>query len=226
VDHRARKPALDELVDLLTDLQRTGRSIITLAGTGQSPEPGQLPPTTLGVFDPLSRWHFYYHAHAGVVRRHPAVAQNLVSARAAHEAGHFHTLRRFGDHAVHVVGISIDLLGWPQALFTLNLWCIGDVYEPAANIKRYARRFRVDSRAADPQLIRFLDLVFQAFLPEIEWLQDEKVCALAAHHAACPSRNPFEDRSLEITSRVELSLTAHSRHSGTKAPAADAGFGV
>jgi hypothetical protein len=133
--------ALDELVGLLTDLQRSGRSVITLAGTSRSSEPGQLPPTTVGVFDPLSRWQFYYHAYAG----------------AADEAGHFHTLRRFGDHAEHVVGISIDHLGWPQALFTVNLWCIGDVYELAENIKRYARRFRVDSRAGDPHLIRFME---------------------------------------------------------------------
>lgn len=210
VDSRTPHPALDELVGLLTDLQQTGRSIITLAGTSQSPEPGQLPATTLGVFDPLSRWHFYYHSHAG----------------ARDEAGHFHTLRRFGDHAVHVVGISIDDLGWPQALFTVNLWCIGDDYEPATNIKGYARRFCVDSQAGDPQLVRFMSLMFQAFLPEIEWLQDEKICALAAHHARYPSRNPFQDRSLEITSRVELTLTAGSQNSSAKAPTAERRFGV
>lgn len=191
-DPRTPGPALDELVSLLTDLQRTGRSVVTLARAGQLVEPGPLPPTRLGVFDPLSRWHVYYHAHGG----------------AGDEAGHFHTLRRFADHAVHVVGISINHKGWPQALFTVNVWCVGEDYEPAANIKGYARRFRVDSRAGDPQLIRFMNLVFRAFLPEIEWLQDEKVCALAAHHARYPDRNPFQDRSLEITSRVELSLAA------------------
>ncbi len=209
VDPRTPSPGLGELVSLLTDLQRTGRSIITLARAGQSAEPGRLPPTTLGVFDPLSRWHYYYHSHGG----------------AWDEDGHFHTLRWFGDDAVHVVGVSIDRVGWPQALFTLNLWCIGDGYETAANIKRYARRFRVNSMAGDPQLIRFMSLMFVAFLPEIERLQDEKVCTLAAHHALYPDRNPFQDRSLEITSRVELSLAADFHDSRKKAPIADTGFG-
>ncbi len=210
LDPRPASPALDELVRLLTDLQRTGQSLITLAGGGQLAEPIGLPPTTLGVFDPLSRWHFYYHSHAGPLD----------------EAGHFHTLRRFGDHAVHVVGISIDHMGWPQVLFTLNHWCLGDAYEPAANIKGFARRFRVDSRAGDPRLIRFMSLLLEAFLPDIEWLQDEKVCALAAHHARYPDRNLFQDRSLEITSRVDVPLTADFRDSGKSASIADPGGGV
>jgi hypothetical protein len=71
-----------------------------------------------------------------------------------------------------------------------------------------------------------MGLVFRAYLREIEWLQDEKVCALAAHHARYPSRNLFQDRSLEITSRVELTLTAGSRHSGANAPTAGSGGGV
>ncbi len=210
LDPRPSSPALDALVGLLTDLQRTGQSIITLARAGQSAEPSGLPPTTVGVFDPLSRWHVYYHSHAGAVD----------------EAGHFHTLRRFGDHAVHVVGISMDHLGWPHALFTVNHWCIGDVYEPAANIKGYARRFRVDSRAGDPRLIRFMSLLFEAFLPEIERLQDEKVCTLAAHYARHPDRNLFQDRSLEIPSRVALTLTAGSQDCGANAPGAEREFGV
>ena len=180
---------------MLTDLRRSGQSIISLARACQSAEPSGLPPTTLGVFDPLSRWHVYYHSHAGPLD----------------EAGHFHTLRRFGDRAVHVVGISIDHVGWPQALFTLNHWCLGDGYESAATIKGYARRFRLDPRAGDRRFIRFMSLLFQAFLPEIEWLQDEKVCTLAAHCARYPDRNLFEDRSLEITSRVDLSLAGTGR---------------
>jgi hypothetical protein len=108
----------------------------------------------------------------------------------------------------------------------INHWCLGDAYEPAANIKGYARRFRLDLRVGDPRLIRFMSLLFQAFLPEIEWLQDEKVCTLAAHYARYPDRNLFQDRSLEITSRVDLSLTADTQHPGSSAPIADTGRGV
>jgi hypothetical protein len=50
--------------------------------------------------------------------------------------------------------------------------------------------------------------MFQAFGPEIERLQDEKIVALAAHQTAHPGRDVFADRSLEILSRVEIDVRA------------------
>ena len=47
-----------------------------------------------------------------------------------------------------------------------------------------------------------MNLVFEAFRPAIERLQDEKEAALRAWRAAHPGRDPFEDRSLEILSEV------------------------
>ena len=96
--------------------------------------------------------------------------------------------------------------GWPQALFTVNLWAIGDAYETAGSLKRYARRFQIDERHGEPSLIRFVNLIFRAFLPEIERLQDEKVAALAAHRLVHPGANPFEDRALEILGRVDIDV--------------------
>jgi hypothetical protein len=190
---RPANPALDELIGFVTDLQRAGQSIVLeLARAGPSAEPGRVPPTTVGVFDPRSRWHVYYHSHPG----------------AEDEAGHVHALRRFGRYAVHVVGISMDLAGWPRALFTLNLWCLGEPYETAATLKRYARSFRMDPRGADPHLSRFLTLIFRAFLPEIEWVLDEKIRALATRRVVYPARDPFADRSLEVPSRLELRFAA------------------
>jgi len=96
--------------------------------------------------------------------------------------------------------------GWPQALFTVNLWAIGDAYEPVENLKRYARRFQIEESRGDLRLIRFVNLVFRLFLPEIEQLQEEKEATLAAFRVAHPDVNPFEERSPEITSRVEIDV--------------------
>ena len=94
--------------------------------------------------------------------------------------------------------------GWPQALFTLNLWASGDAEATAVELKRYVRRFRIDPGREAPRVVHFVNLIFRAFAAEIERLQDAKVAALAAYRRAHPGADPLEDRSLEVLSRVEL----------------------
>lgn len=186
------KPAL-ELLDLLDDLERKGTSVIKLVRDGQPLVPWRLYPGESGIFDRRAGYQFYYHSHG-----------------ADHEAGHFHTVRLFADHTAHLVAVSMTPDGWPQAFFTLNLWAIGDAYESAADLRRYVRRFHLGERVGPPPLIRFVNLLFQVFRPEIERLQDEKIAALAAHRAAHPGHDVFEDRSLEVLSRVEIDVRARA----------------
>ncbi|MBI3457937.1 MAG: hypothetical protein HY002_19340 [Candidatus Rokubacteria bacterium] len=180
----------EELVRLLEELEQAGTSVMDLVRGGRPPEPWRLYPGESGIFDRRTRYQFYYHAHAG----------------AEHEDGHFHTARLFDDHTAHLVAISMASTGWPQALFTLNLWAIGDAYEAPETLKRYARDFRIRERRGPARLVRFVNLVFQRFRPEIEWLQDEKERTLQAYRATHPGRDPFTDRSLEILSRVEIDV--------------------
>ena len=105
---------------------------------------------------------------------------------------------------MHLVGISLAANGWPQALFTLNLWAIGDAEAAAVELKRDVRGFRIDPRRGAPRVVRFVNLIFRAFEAEIERLQDAKIAALAAYRRAHPGADPLEDRSLEVLSRVEL----------------------
>ncbi len=182
-----------ELLALLEALERKGTSVIELVRDGQPQEPWQLYPGESGIFDRRTRYQFYYHSHG-----------------ADHEAGHFHTVRLFADRTVHLVAISMAPDGWPQALFTVNLWAIGDAYESAAALKHYAARFRLREQVGPLPLVRFVNLVFQAFLPEIERLQEEKIETLAQHRASHPDHNIFEDRSLEILSRVAIDVRARA----------------
>ena len=76
---------------------------MALARGDRPQEPWTLYPDEYGIFDRKRHSQFYYHAHGG----------------AAHEAGHFHTVRLFGDHTVHLVAISMAETGWPRALFTI-----------------------------------------------------------------------------------------------------------
>lgn len=179
-----------ELVDLIENLEHEDTSVMELICGTAKPEPWKIYPDDYGVFSTRTRSQFYYHVHDG----------------AQHEAGHFHTVRFFPNRTAHIVAISMAPSGWPQALFTVNLWAIGDAYEPIENLKRYARRFQIEESRGDPRVIRFVNLIFRLFLPEIERLQEEKAAALAAYMLAHPAVNPFEDRALEVTSRVEIDV--------------------
>ncbi len=185
-------PAARELLQLLEALDREGTSVIDIVRGARDVMPWTVYPDEEGVFDRATHCQFYYHRHDG----------------ATHEAGHFHTVRLFPDHTVHVVAISMAPGGWPQALFTLNLWAIGDRYASAAALKQYVRRFRIDEGRGDRRLIRFVNLIFEAFLPEIEELQESKLERLAEHRGSHPGLDPFEDRSLEILSRTAIDVRA------------------
>jgi hypothetical protein len=181
---------LEDLARLLADLDRAGTSVMALTRGGRPQEPWILYPDEYGIFDRKRRSQFYYHAHAG----------------ADHEDGHFHTVRLFHDHTVHLVAISMAPTGWPQALFTLNLWAIGDRYASPRNLSRYTREYGIESRKGDVRLVRFINLMFRAFRHEIEALQEVKGQAIEQYRAAHGGVDPFEDRSVEILSRVEIEV--------------------
>ena len=179
----------ERLVEVLKGLQREGRTVMDLIRGDQPAEPWRLYPGEAGVFDRRTRYQFYYHAHGD----------------GREEDGHFHTVRLFADHTVHLVAISMRRDGWPQALFTLNLWAIGDAYA-RWDLWRYARNFRVTEQAGPPPLVRFVNLIFRAFGPQIDELQEQKFQTLARYRAAHPGRDVFDDRSLEILSCCDVDV--------------------
>jgi hypothetical protein len=94
-------------------------------------------------------------------------------------------------------------------LFTLNLWAIGDRYASPRNLSRYTREYGIESRKGDVRLVRFINLMYRAFRPEIEALQVAKGEAIEQYRAAHDGAVPFEDRSVEILSRVEIEIPRH-----------------
>ncbi|MBI3635902.1 MAG: hypothetical protein HY216_06745 [Candidatus Rokubacteria bacterium] len=180
----------ERLRELLDELGREGQTVMDLARGRQPAEAWRLYPGEEGIFDRSTRSQFYYHAHDG----------------RSEEDGHFHTVRLFDDHTVHLVAISMAPDGWPRALFTVNCWATGDAPASIRDLTRYARRFQIDERRGPPALVRFVNLMFGAFRSEIERLQAEKMAALAVYGRAYPGRNVFEDRSLEVLSRVAVDV--------------------
>lgn len=91
-------------------------------------------------------------------------------------------------------------------MFTVNRWATGDAWRPAEDIKAYAHCVLLGEDRGPARLVRFVNLVFRVFLAEIERLQDDKVAAVARYQLRHPARDPLEDRSLEILSRIDIDL--------------------
>jgi hypothetical protein len=152
-------------------------------------EPWRLYPGEYGIFDRRTGCQFYYHSHG-----------------TPGEDGHFHTVRLFPGRTVHLVAISIAEDGWPQALFTVNRWVVGDAHEPPEVLRRYVEAFTIGPRRGPARLVAFINLAFRAFRHEILGVQAAREARLAAYRAEQPGADPLEDRSLEVLSRVAVEL--------------------
>jgi hypothetical protein len=166
------------------------------------------------VFDPESHAQWYYHAHDKSER--PG------------EHGHFHTFIRGGgmpegirpaplddyqpkadphDIVCHLIAVSMDGAGWPVGLFTTNRWVTGETWFRAHDVCAMLDRF--DMRMSKPSwpVNRWLSGMLRLFRPQIEDLliqRDERVRAWRNEHPEVA--NVYEDRNLEVTSQLPVSV--------------------
>lgn len=163
------------------------------------------------VYDRESHAQYYYHAHRSEAGEH----------------GHFHCFLRpkgmpagvapiaylatdpwpQGDEALsHLVGIAMDGYGYPTGLFTTNRWVTAEAWYPADQVIRMVDRFVIDHAFPSLPVNRWISTMFVLFRPHIEALlrrRDETVWAWAEAH---PGEDVFEDRELDITSQMEISV--------------------
>lgn len=209
----AMRAAGREILDCHRVLERGGLNIVgeMLRGQGEFVEFEHYPNDD--VFDNDSHAQYYYHAHRGEEGEH----------------GHFHTFLRApgmpvgmrpvkstsaepwpsGDESLsHLIAISMDVYGFPIGLFTVNRWVTGDAWYVAPNVIGMLDRFEIDHANPSWPANRWITAMLQLFRPQIEALileRDEAVAAWAARH---PGVDVFEDRALEIASRVTISVEA------------------
>ena len=163
------------------------------------------------VYDHDSHAQYYYHAHRGEIGEH----------------GHFHTFLRpkgmpagvapidypatdpwpRGDEALsHLVAIAMDSYGYPTGLFTTNRWVTAEAWYPAEQVIRMLDRFVIDHAFPSWPLNRWLSAMFVLFRPHIEVLLKQRDATVWAWAAAHPGEDVFEDRALDITSQMPLSV--------------------
>lgn len=170
------------------------------------------------VFDGETNAQFYYHAHPAGERKP--------------EHGHFHTFLRprgmpsgikpadvphedapkgANDKLSHLIAISMDRPGYPVRLFTTNRWVTGEVWYRAADVQAMLDRFVIDHARPSWPVNRWITAMVQLFLPQIEWLLDRRDAAVQDWQAANADADVFEDRALEVTSDLEISVETQIR---------------
>ncbi len=170
------------------------------------------------VYDWDSHAQYYYHAHPPENRGDDFAAEH----------GHFHTfLRRRGmpdhiapaplvdhrppdnvnDTLTHFVGISMDRAGTPIRLFTTNRWVTGETWFAADDVVAMLPRFEIDQALPSWPVNVWVTNLLRLFQPDIERLLDRRDEVVAAWASRRPGTNVYEDRTLELTSVMDISVT-------------------
>ena len=166
------------------------------------------------VFDQKSHAQFYYHAH-------------VAEERGDGEQGHVHTFLRGGgmpadvqpaalpdfvmlarpnDLICHVIGLSMDVYGQAFRLFTTNSWVTGETWFEAPDVIRLVDGFRIDHTQPSWPTNRWISAMVTVFRPQIEALTHARDDAMAAWAKQHPDETMHEDRALNVTSEMWISL--------------------
>lgn len=163
------------------------------------------------VYDEETFSQFYYHAHRGLAGEH----------------GHFHTfIRQKGipahvlpvpydggtpwptgsDIICHFIAISMDLYGFPLGLFATNRWVTDENWYSSDDAISMLPQFEIDHAVPSWPTNVWITALTRLFRPQVEALlrhRDEVVSAWADAHAGT---DVFEDRDLEMTGWVRISI--------------------
>lgn len=208
---RAMQAAGQEIMECYRVLAKGDLNIVgeVLRGQGEFTELSHYPDDD--VFDRDTQSQYYYHAHRGLDGEH----------------GHFHTFVRppgmpegmvpiactpsepwpqGRDALSHLIGISMDAWGRPIGLFTTNRWVTDEAWYRAEDVTMLLARFEVDHAAPSWPVNRWISAMFVLFRPQMRALLLQRDATVADWSAQHPGQDVFEDRTLDITSAVLISV--------------------
>lgn len=201
-------------VDCMRVLAKSGSNLVAevLRGQGEFTELEHYPPDD--VYDPETHAQYYFHAHPP-------------EGRPRADYGHFHLFLRpdgtpghvrpasgaglappAGERAgpCHLVAISMTRDGLPERLFTTNRWVTAETWHSASAAIDMLDRFVVDLSYPSWPLNQWLTAMMVLFRPQVATLLIERDRVIDAWRSDHPTIDVFEDRRLEITSAVDISL--------------------
>lgn len=169
------------------------------------------------VVDWETHGQYYYHAHPKKER--PG------------EHGHFHTFLRYegipkrvkplklnfpqekNEDRIgsHLIAVAMDNKGFPIKLFTTNRWVTDETWYPASAVISMLERFEIDHTFPSWATNRWLTALIRLFRPQIEILVKKRDKTVKMWQERHPDLDVFEDRSLEVTSKAEISVEEQIR---------------
>jgi hypothetical protein len=154
------------------------------------------------VFDPETGAQWFYHCHD--------------PASDAREHGHFHCFVRPEGRTGpihHLAAVGVDAQGRLIRLFTVNQWVVGDQWADAEATIALLDRF--DSHHARPGYLvnRWLTAILRLYGDEVRGLIRARDVALNARGGD----DVRQDRSLEVTSSLDVDLRATAASLGLAA---------
>lgn len=171
------------------------------------------------VYDSEFHGQYYYHAHTP-------------DQRFENEHGHFHTFMRPkgmpegikpapvpgfkkpddpDDELSHLIAIAMTKEGFPFRLFTVNRWVTGEVWYTAGDVTTLLDRFKIDHARPSWPVNRWVTGMVALFKPQIAALLEARDRAVADWAEAHPDVDVYEDRELEVTSYLDISVEDHVR---------------
>lgn len=107
----------------------------------------------------------------------------------------------------HLVGISINETSIPHRLFTVNRWVTDEVLYSAQDMIAMIDLFEIDIAQPSWPVNQWLTGMVRLFRPQIEQILIERDETYAAYAETHPEvENIYNDRDLEITSQIEISV--------------------
>ena len=203
----------DQVLECFRVLAKSKSNVVAevLSGQGEFYEWDHYPKGD--VYDWETHGQYYYHAHPAGLR--------------GDEHGHFHTFLRpkgmpegvrpadlpdyqpppgDNDALSHLIAFSMDRAGFPVRLFTTNRWVTGEIWYAAADVSAMLDRFNMDLSYPSWPVNIWITAMTRLFRPEIEDLLHQRDRAVADWQAGKPGVNVYEDRDLEVTSVIEISV--------------------
>lgn len=193
-------------------LMRAGRTVIDewLGTRGRRLVPYSHYPAG-DVYDYASHSQYYFHSHRGG------------------ELGHIHAFLRprgmpLGVHPAdpsdwrgpddndalsHLVAISVDTDGRPVQLFTTNRWVTAETWYRADDVKKMLPCFGVAHDRPSSFANLWVTALVRLFIPQIERLLDARDRLIDRHHHRVPGIPVYEDREIEVTSIIDISVRDH-----------------
>ena len=161
------------------------------------------------IYDREHHAQYYYHAHRPGEHGHfhtflrekgiPADCQPVAQSEADY-------MKQRNDTYSHLVAISMNRQGFPIGLFTTNRWVTAENWYAADDVCAMLDDFKIDHAQPSWPVNQWISAMFGLFRPQIIELLHERDAVVADWQEKHPDSDVFEDRDLDLPSRIEISV--------------------